>query len=145
MKSDTQPGSSEAAIAAIRADYESRYGAPRTELIEAGRVRDYLLAMDELAEIGEGDAVPPLFLLTLGRTRRPQPSRGGAVNGGDEYEFYYPVRVGDRITISRRLVRIEEKQGKRGRMFVTRAESTFHNQDGKVVALAHQNIIRWGW
>jgi hypothetical protein len=71
----------------IRGEYESRYGGPRHEAVELGRVKDYLLAMDEPADVGPGDVVPALFVLTLGRTRRPQPSKGSAVNAGDDYEF----------------------------------------------------------
>lgn len=39
------------AAAEIRQEYESRYGAPRHETMELGRVRDYLLAMDEPAHL----------------------------------------------------------------------------------------------
>jgi hypothetical protein len=76
-----------AIIEEIRADHARRYPAPRHEAVEAGRVRDYLLALNEPAEHFPSDPVPNLFLLTLGRTRRPQPSRGTSVNAGDEYEF----------------------------------------------------------
>src|SRR5436190_14617277 len=93
----------------LRREYAKRFPAPCVETIELGRVRDYLLSMDEPAEIEVGDVAPPLFLLTLGRTRRPQPSRGGAVKAGDAYEFFAPVHVGERITATFRLAGIEEK------------------------------------
>jgi hypothetical protein len=128
----------------IRSEYERRYGEPRHETIELGRVRDFLLAMDEPAELGPGDVVPALFVLTLGRTRRPQPSRGSAVNAGDEYEFYAPVRVGDTIAIVRQVLGVDERQGKQGLMFLTRTEVTYTNQLGVRVARAQQNTLRWG-
>ena len=93
--------------------------------MELGRVKDYLLAMDEPAHIGAGDVVPALFVLTLGRTRRPQPSKGSAVNAGGDYEFFVPVRVGDTITITRTVLGVDEKQGKKGRMFLLRAEASY--------------------
>lgn len=132
-------------IEQIRRDYLARYGTPVTEPIEAGRVRDFLLAMDEPANLDTGMPVPPLFVLTLGRTRRPQPSRGSAVNAGDEFEFLGPVRIGDLITTSRRVVSVEEKQGSRGQMYLTRAEATYVNQRGEKVAVARQSTLRWGW
>jgi hypothetical protein len=137
--------SSDPIIQAIRRDYEERYGRARTETVEAGRVRDYLLAMDEPADISAGQPAPALFMLTLGRTRRPQPTRGAAVNAGDDFEFLAPVYVGDAITIERRVIAVDTKQGKVGRMYLTRAEAAYTNQHGALVARARSNILRWGW
>jgi hypothetical protein len=132
-------------IEQIRSDYLARYGTPVAERIEAGRVRDFLLAMDEPANLDTGVPVPPLFLLTLGRIRRPQPSRGSAVNAGDEFEFLGPVRIGDIITSCRRVVSVEAKHGSRGQMYLTKAEATYVNQRGETVAVARQSTLRWGW
>lgn len=129
----------------IRREYETRYGAARHEPVELGRVKDYLLAMDEPADIGPGDVVPALFVLTFGRTRRPQPSKGSAVNAGDDYEFFAPLRVGDTVTVQRVLKGVDEKQGKQGRMFLARAETTYTNQRGELIARAQMNTLRWGW
>lgn len=129
----------------IRRDYQLRYGDARHEAVELGRVKDFLLALDEPAHLSVGDVVPALFVLTLGRTRRPQPSKGSAVNAGDDYEFFAPVRVGDTITITRTVLGVDEKQGKNGRMFLTRAEVGYTNQHGVRVAQAHLNTLRWGW
>ena len=128
----------------IRRDYEARFGQPRDELIEAGRVRDFLLAMDEPATFSSDEQVPALFLLTLARTRRPQPAKGTSVNAGDEYEFFAPVYVGDRITVSRRVIGVEEKQGKANLMWLIRVEANYHNQRGEIVARAKSCLLRWG-
>ena len=130
-------------IRQLQQDYEERFGPPRTELIEAGRVRDYLLAMDE-PELPPDAPVPPLFLLTLGRSRRPQPSRGSAVNAGDEYEFHRPVHVGDRITVRLTMLDVEEKQGRHGLMYLVPREITYTNQDGELVAVSRHSSLRWG-
>jgi N-terminal half of MaoC dehydratase len=132
-------------VAEIQADYLARYGEPRHEIVEAGRVRDYLLALNEPADLAANAAVPALFLLTLGRTRRPQPARGSAVNAGDEFEFLAPVHLGDVITIERRVLGVDEKEGKQGKMFLTRAEATYVNQHGTLVGRARLNTLRWGW
>lgn len=130
--------------AEIRRDYQERCNQPRHETIEAGRVRDYLLAMDEPADLAPGQPVPALFLLTLGRTRRPQPNRGSAVNAGNEYEFLGPVLVGDVVTSRFSILSIEEKQGKVGQMFLIRTETRFENQKGELVGRATGNTLRWG-
>lgn len=136
--------STEAIRQRLREEYEARYNVTKVEPIELGRVRDYLLAMDEPADLGAGDVVPPLFLLTLGRTRRPQPSKGGAVKAGDDYEFLAPVRVGDTITIDGRVAAVEEKQGKMGQMFLMVTELTYTNQRGEKVGVSRGSSLRWG-
>jgi hypothetical protein len=138
-------GNQATAIQGMREEFAARYGIATREMVEAGRVRDYLLAMDEPCDIEPGGIVPPLFLLTFGRTRRPQPSRGGAVNAGDEHEFLAAVRIGDTITTSRSLVNIEAKQGSKGCMYFLHSEITYTNQHGVAVGIRRQTTIRWGW
>lgn len=128
----------------VRSEYEARFPAPRTERIERGRVRDYLLALDEPADLAADAEVPPLFLLTLGRTRRPQPSKGTAVKAGEDYEFFVPVRIGDTITINYRVLDVQEKQGKVGAMFLLTQEWRYVNQHGETVGVAKTTILRWG-
>jgi acyl dehydratase len=101
--------------------------------------------MDEPADIAPDRPVPALFLLTMGRTRRPQPAKGSAVNAGDDFEFLAPVMIGDVIAIERRMVEIEDRQGKQGKMYLAHTEATYTNQRGEVVARSKQNILRWGW
>lgn len=131
-------------IAEIRATHRQRHGQPSRETIEAGRVRDYLCALDEpVGDLAAGAAVPSMFLLTLGRTRRPQPARGTSVNAGDEYEFHAPVRVGDVIEVRKELLDVEAKQGRAGPMYLCRTRTTFTNARGDLVAVSHQDVLRW--
>lgn len=131
-------------IAEIHATHRERHGTPAYETIEAGRVRDYLRALDEPArELVFGAIVPPMFLLTLGRTRRPQPARGTAVNAGDEYEFRLPVRIGETIRVQRELVGVEPKQGRNGPMYLCSTCTTYANARGETVAISRQNVLRW--
>ena len=128
----------------ISDEYRARYEKARHELVEAGRVRDFLLAMDESAELAPGAPVPALFMLTMGRTRRPMPSSGGSVNAGDDYEFFAPVFVGDTITVERQVLGVDERQGKKGRVFLVRAQTSYTNQHGTLVARALMNTLRMG-
>jgi hypothetical protein len=130
-------------LEAMREELAKRYAKETVEPVELGRVRDYLLAMDEPADIEHGSVVPPLFLLSFGRTRRPQPAKGAAVKVGDEYAFLAPVHVGDTLTITSRLAGIEVKQGKRGTMYLATAEWSFRNQQGQQVAVAKTRSMRW--
>ena len=138
------PTTNQNAPEALRQDMAARYNVRRTEAVELGRVRDYLLALDEPGDIGPGDVVPPLFMLTLARTRRPQPSKGTAVKAGDDYAFHAPVRVGDVITISQRLADIEVKEGKNGPMYLIIVDGEFKNQRGEVVCTQRVKTFRWG-
>ena len=67
------------------------------------------------------------------------------MNAGDDYEFFAPVFIGDAITIARRVLAVTEKQGKQGTMYLTRAEATYVNQNGTLVARAQLSLLRWGW
>ena len=128
----------------IREMLKSREGV-RVEAIELGRVRDYLQALDEPADLKGGDIVPPLFLLTLARTRRPQPPKGGGgVKISDECRFLAPVRVGDTITTTTKVTDIESREGKRGKMYIYTTEATYRNQHGEVVGAGITKSIRWG-
>lgn len=133
-------------IAEIRAQHQARYGTPSMECIEAGRVRDFLLALDEPLpdDLGDDAVVPPLFLLTLGRTRRPQPARGSAVNAGDRFDFIAPLRIGDTIRTARELVAVDTKAGKNGLTFVSRVRATYTNQRDEIIATAERRVLQWG-
>lgn len=134
---------SDEVIARMRRELAGREGV-RREPIELGRVRDFLLAMDEPAEIEAGDPVPALFLLTLARTRRPQPSRGSAVKVGDELTLHAPVRVGDEIESTVRLAGIEHREGRRGPTYTYALETTYRNQRGELVGVGVARSMRWG-
>lgn len=128
----------------LQNDYADRYRSVRREAIEAGRVRDYLLAMDEPAKLQVGQPVPPLFLLTLGRVRRPVSGKWSAMKAGDEYSFIAPVYVGDLITITCRIPPVTHKRGSLGDMFLVTIECSYVNQDGLEVGTSRKKSIVWG-
>ncbi|PWB65951.1 MAG: hypothetical protein C3F14_04880 [Deltaproteobacteria bacterium] len=97
-----------------------------------------------------GALVPPAFLLTMqmegGSPSDHMPSQahlGGAVDGGGEWEFHRPVRVGDVITAVRRFVAINEKKGKLGPMVLNTFEVTYYNQRSEMVAKSRWTTIRY--
>ncbi|MBD0416754.1 FAS1-like dehydratase domain-containing protein [Oryzicola mucosus] len=125
-------------------EQRSRYRGAVTERVEAGRVRDYLLALEsDLTDPSE--PVPPLFLLSLGRNRRPHLNRlpGGTVNASDEFEFFGDVFIGEDITVKTELRSVEKKAGSSRDLYLITAEKLYHNAAGELVARRINSILRW--
>lgn len=127
---------------------------PRRE-VEKGAIKRFVDALgdtnplftdEEAARKGRygGIVAPPTFLLTFGRVRRPTTDPGvgrGSVNAGNEIEFLRPVRPGDVISMTSKLVDVQEKAGRLGPMFVKVTEHTYMNQKGEKVGVARQTQI----
>jgi hydroxyacyl-ACP dehydratase HTD2-like protein with hotdog domain len=62
--------------------------------------------------------------------------------GGIELEYLEPLKVGDRIGVSSKIIDITNKKGRSGEMvFITR-ESEFRNQDAQVALyMRHRMVI----
>ena len=57
-----------------------------------------------------------------------------ALDGGSEWEYFEPVRPGDRISVTTKIADFQERDGRMGKMLITYNQSTYRNQFGKVVA-----------
>ncbi len=57
-----------------------------------------------------------------------------ALDGGSDWEYFEPVRPGDRISVTTKIVDFQERDGRMGKMLITYNQSTYRNQFGKVVA-----------
>lgn len=71
------------------------------------------------------------------------------LNGGTDYE-YFPdgpegdvICAGDTITARGRITGFEETEGSLGPMLITRRETVYTNQDGKVVAKMYGTLIQY--
>jgi hypothetical protein len=68
------------------------------------------------------------------------------LNGGTDYE-YFPendtICAGDTITARTRITGFEETEGSLGPMLITRRETTYTNQDGKLVAKMYGTLIQY--
>ncbi|MCH7522935.1 MAG: MaoC family dehydratase N-terminal domain-containing protein [Chloroflexi bacterium] len=84
----------------------------------------------------------------------PQSARGGAyirtdtpfkrlLNGGTDIEYFDTVCAGDVLTATSKLIDLSEREGRLGPMLVTVTESTYRNQDGKLVARARGTGIQY--
>ena len=65
------------------------------------------------------------------------------LNGGNEWEYYDPIRPGDVIKVTSKIASMTEREGKTGLMLFTVFEHTFKNQHGKVVLKARSTAIRY--
>jgi acyl dehydratase len=66
----------------------------------------------------------------------------GLLDGGTETTYYADICAGDTLTVTDKLAALEVKESKSlGKMLVTTAESTYTNQDGKLVAVQRRQAI----
>ena len=60
----------------------------------------------------------------------------GLLDGGTETEYFDTICAGDTLTVVTRLAALDVRESKSlGRMLITTNETTYTNQDGKVVAI----------
>lgn len=110
---------------------------------------DPVYSDEEFARSSEygGLIAPPTFLRSLlpGRYPKPFPEPFAHIlDGGSEYEFFGPVRVGDRVTVTRSIRKLFEKEGRLGPMLFKVAEIRYVNQLGELVATQHTTTITYG-
>jgi len=109
-----------------------------------------------------GIIAPPLFLLTISdgavpaaspvvdlyyplpecvMNRERYPNFRGSMQANSEWEFFEPVRPGDRITAKAKLTDIYWKQGKRFRLLFAFGETSYTNQKGHLVACCRAGAV----
>ena len=71
------------------------------------------------------------------------PNLTAGVNAGNELEYYQPIRIGDVITVTGKIVDFREREGKLGKMLITTSELSYTNQNGEVVARCRNTNIRY--
>jgi acyl dehydratase len=65
------------------------------------------------------------------------------LNGGTEVEYFDDVCAGDVLTSTSKIADFSERQGSMGPMLIIRAETTYRNQQGKVVAVVRGTAIQY--
>jgi acyl dehydratase len=124
------------------------------ELIEKKAIKDFAKAINwpdppnplyfdekyaEKTRFG-GIIAPWSFYTSLGRDvprqRLPLPPARVGMNGGNDYEYFLPIRPGDVITTRSKIIDITEREGRAGKLIFTISERTFTNQRGEVVGIA---------
>ena len=93
-----------------------------------------------------GLIAPPTFLRAIRVERPPLPFSvpyGRNLDGGSEWEFFGPVRIGDFITAQIEIDDIFERPGRLGTMLFTIYLTTYKNQLDEVVATQRGTSIRY--
>ncbi|MGY8881522.1 MAG: FAS1-like dehydratase domain-containing protein [Dehalococcoidia bacterium] len=94
-----------------------------------------------------GLIAPPTFFRSLlpGDYPLPYPEPFAHIlDGGSKYRYNEPVRVGDQITIVRKITDLFEKHGRMGTMLFKISEISYTNQEGRLVATQTTTTITYG-
>lgn len=65
------------------------------------------------------------------------------VNRSSELEFFQPIKAGDVISVTDKLVDATEQEGKTGKTVIFRNEVTYRNQLGEIVAISRDSAMRY--
>ena len=91
---------------------------------------------------------PPTFLIDSGlikiaaRLKAAKCPLPNFLNGGTEIEYLKPIKVGDTITTTAKLVDLQEKAGQSGSLLFMKIEVEYKNQDGDTAVKCHQTFIK---
>ena len=131
--------------------------APRSVDIEKGAIIKFAQAIeddnpgynDEQAarESRYGGLIaPPTFLRSGGGDRPEYPFDmpfTRLLDGGSDWEYFHPIRAGDRITAVAEIADINERTGRMGLMLITSIVVTYRNQFDQVAATQTSTSIRY--
>ena len=129
---------------------------PVTYDVEEGLIRQFAQAIDDDNPLWQnepeardtqwaGITASPTFL----RTCEPNPNREVEIpvtrglDAGSDWEYFVPVRPGDRITVTRRVTDFTQKEGRLGQMLLSTAEVRYVNQFGELVATQTERGISY--
>ena len=130
---------------------------PTTVEVEKGAIIKFAQAIgddnpvfnDEIAARNTrygGLIAPPTFLRSV-MVERPEYTfempYDRLLDGGSEWEYFEPVRAGDRITAVSRITDMSERTGRMGLMVITTYVITYRNQFDQVVATQASTSIRY--
>ena len=107
---------------------------------------------------GYGGIVAPPWLLCALMTLSHPDSRPGSVplpvpevppprehilDGGEEWEFLLPMRLGDTITSRSKLINVFEREGRLGKMLFFVYQTSYTNQRGEPVGRCSSTLINY--
>jgi len=120
-------------------------GAPVTAPVEAGHVKRFAAAIGDPSPRWTKEA-PPTFLVALApvslHLADAEEYGHGWLNGGNRFEYFAPVLIGDEITATGRVADVYEKSGSSGDLLFIIFETNYVNQEGVVVAKLRGTMIR---
>ncbi len=134
-----------------------RESAPKTIEVEKGAIIKFAEAIGDENPVYNDEAAarasryggliaPPTFLrsVVVGRPDYPfDIPFERLLDGGSDWEYFEPVRPGDRITAVSRIEDINERNGRIGLMLISTIITTYTNQFGQVAATQTNTSIRY--
>ena len=116
-----------------------------TATVEAGHVRRVAEAIRDPNPRWQREA-PPTFLVALApaayHIAEAEEYGRGWLNGGNRFEYFVPVMIGDQITARGRVADVYEKEGSSGNLLFIVFETDYTNQRGDLVARLRGTAIR---
>jgi hypothetical protein len=120
-------------------------GSPAEATVEAGHLKRFVEAIGDPNPRWTKEA-PPTFLVALAPASmhldEAEEYGKGWLNGGNRFEYFEPVKIGDRITATSRVADVYEKTGGSGTLLFIIFETDYVNQDGRSVARLRGTAIR---
>jgi hypothetical protein len=120
-------------------------GPPIEAVIEAVHVKRFAEAIGDPNPRWAEEA-PPTFLVALApasvHLAEAEEYGKGWLNGGNRFEYFEPVKVGDRIKATGRVADVYEKTGSSGGLLFIIFETDYVNQHGRTVARLRGTAIR---
>ena len=130
---------------------------PITYDIEKGHIARFAEAIgdenpvynDEIAARNSrygGIIAPPTFYRALKPGELPKTAESPFsrnLDAGSDWEYFEPIRPGDRITVTIKLANVVEREGRLGKMIIITRETKYVNQLGQIVATQKTNGISY--
>ena len=120
-------------------------GPPVTAKVEAGHVKRFAEAIGDPNPRWTKEA-PPTFLVALAPASLhlddAEEFGKGWLNGGNRFEYFAPVMIGDEITARGHVADVYDKKGASGEMLFIVFETNYTNQRGELVARLRGTMIR---
>ncbi len=134
---------------------------PTTFEVDRGKIREFASAIGDenpiyqeigaAREAGYADLPIPLTFPTTfgfwGKKAKEAPAGdfgfplSRVLHGEEEYTYLAPVYPGDTLTGVRKLLQVDEKQGKSGKMEIATVETIYTNQNGQEVLRARSVVV----
>jgi len=121
---------------------------PEVYEIERGMVRKFVEAVEDSNPAWQ-EVAPPTFpaaLVPTGLLHRLFNARTPLtrlLNGASELEYFYPIKAGDTITVTGRLTRLRQVEGREGPTLFMFTEVTYTNQRGEVAVKGKNTYIKY--
>jgi len=118
---------------------------PISATVEAGHLQRFAEAIGDPNPRWLEEA-PPTYLVALVpasvHLAEAEEYGKGWLNGGNRFDYFEPVKVGDRITAIGRVADVFEKTGSSGTLLLIIFETEYVNQHGRPVARLRGTAIR---